>query len=91
MALEKALDMAPEYVLHTGFCLKFLRAERFDVPLAAARMALYFQEKESLFGEEKLCRDILLSDLSEDDMQCLKSGYVQVCKIYICCLLMNVP
>ena len=80
ISLEKALDRAPEYVLDTGFCLKFLRAEQFDVPLAAARMALYFQEKEALFGEDKLCRDILLSDLNSDDLECLKTGYVQVCR-----------
>jgi hypothetical protein len=58
--------------------MKFLRAEKFDASLAATRMALHFDEKLILFQEEKLARDILLSDLNEDDMACLKTGYLQV-------------
>mmetsp|Transcript_13215 Transcript_13215/g.23626 ORF Transcript_13215/g.23626 Transcript_13215/m.23626 type:complete len:382 (-) Transcript_13215:433-1578(-) len=79
-ALRKALRMSPEYVMNRNFCLKFLRAEQFDAPLAAVRMALHFEEKLSLFGQEKLVREILLSDLDEDDMDCLKTGYLQVLK-----------
>jgi len=77
-ALDKAMEISPDYVRSLNFQLKFLRAEKFDARLAAVRMALYFEEKLALFGEEKLARDILLSDLNEDDMECLKSGYLQV-------------
>lgn len=56
------------------------QAEQFDARLAAVRMALHFEEKLILFGEEKLVREILLSDLNDDDMECLKTGYIQVMK-----------
>ena len=76
-ALEMALKMSNDYVGY-NFRLKFLRAEKFDARLAAMRMALYFEEKLELFGEERLVREILQSDLDEDDMASLSSGYIQV-------------
>lgn len=77
-ALEKAVEMSPEYVQNRNFRLKFLRAEQFDASLAATRMALHFEEKYELFGEEKLGREILLSDLNEDDMESIRTGYLQI-------------
>ena len=77
-ALDKAMEIAPEYVRDANFHLKFLRAEKFDARLAATRMALHFEEKRLLFGEDKLGREILLSDLNEDDMDCLNTGYLQI-------------
>ena len=77
---EKALGMSPEYVNSRNFRLKFLRAEEFNPKLAAARMALHFEQKYELFGEDKLGRDIYMRDLNEDDMDCLKTGYLQVLK-----------
>mmetsp|Transcript_12572 Transcript_12572/g.18847 ORF Transcript_12572/g.18847 Transcript_12572/m.18847 type:complete len:379 (-) Transcript_12572:83-1219(-) len=76
-ALEKAMQMSKDYV-SSNFRLKFLRAEKFDAHLAAERMALHFEEKLELFGEEKLAREIIQSDLDEDDMASLSSGYLQV-------------
>ena len=76
-ALTKALQLSPEYV-NRNFRLKFLRAESFDARAAAVRMALYFEEKLDLFGEERLTRDIYLSDLDEDDLACLRTGYLQI-------------
>ena len=78
IALDKTMEIAPEYVRSVNFQMKFLRAEHFDAHLAAIRMALHFEEKYSLFGEERLGRDILLCDLNEDDMECLNSGYLQI-------------
>eukprot|EP00985_Skeletonema_marinoi_P017738 scaffold9803_cov72-Skeletonema_marinoi.AAC.1 len=66
-ALVKAMQMSKDYV-SSNFRLKFLRAEKFDAHLAAERMALHFEEKLELFGEEKLVREIIQSDLDEDDM-----------------------
>eukprot|EP00581_Thalassiosira_minuscula_P002144 CAMPEP_0183741506 /NCGR_PEP_ID=MMETSP0737-20130205/62279_1 /TAXON_ID=385413 /ORGANISM="Thalassiosira miniscula, Strain CCMP1093" /LENGTH=367 /DNA_ID=CAMNT_0025976853 /DNA_START=284 /DNA_END=1387 /DNA_ORIENTATION=+ len=79
-ALDRALKLSPEYVMNRSFCLKFLRAEQFDARLAAVRMALHFEEKLILFGEEKLTREIMLSDLDKDDIDCLNTGYLQVLK-----------
>ena len=76
-ALEMAIKLSNEYVGY-NFRLKFLRAEKFDAHLAAVRMALHFEEKLELFGEEKLVREILQSDLDDDDMASLTSGYLQV-------------
>ncbi len=69
--------MSKDYV-SPNFRLKFLRAEKFDAHLAAVRMALHFEEKLELFGEDKLAREIIQSDLDEDDMASLSSGYVQI-------------
>ncbi len=61
-ALEKAMQMSKDYISR-NFRLKFLRAEKFDAHLAAVRMALHFEEKLELFGEDKLVREIIQSDL----------------------------
>jgi hypothetical protein len=76
-ALEKTIQTSKDYV-NTSFRLKFLRAEKFDPHLAAVRLALHFEQKLELFGEEKLAREIVQSDLNEDDMESLMSGYLQV-------------
>lgn len=61
-----------------SFRLQFLRAERFDAPTAAARMARYFREKLVLFGPEKVGQArITLADLNEEDVKVLESGYMQ--------------
>ena len=62
-ALHLALQTNIYYVLHDRFMLAFLRSENFHVPNAAKRMTCHFQIKLELFGPEKLCRNIALSDL----------------------------
>jgi hypothetical protein len=37
----------------------------------------FMEEKKKLFGAETLTRPLFLSDLSKDDMVCLKSGALQ--------------
>jgi hypothetical protein len=54
--------------------LKFLRAEHFDSKKAAARLVGFFERKLELFGPDPLARDLLISDLNEEDQKCLKSG-----------------
>jgi hypothetical protein len=54
--------------------LKFLRAENFDSNRAAARLVGFFETKLEIFGPDPLARDLLLSDLNEDDHKCLQSG-----------------
>ena len=78
VALDIAAQRLPSYVENEDFRIKFLRAEAFDAHSAATRMALYFDAKLDLFGESALCREILLSDLDNDDMDCLRTGYLQV-------------
>jgi hypothetical protein len=58
--------------------IKFLRAEDFNASAAAARMLRYFTLKETLFGAEKLGRDIRLEDFNQDDMESLRAGGLQI-------------
>lgn len=66
------------YVMNEKFLLMFLRADRFHIKTVAARFVAFFQGKLELFGPDKVGRDILYTDLSEDDKACLHSGYAQV-------------
>jgi hypothetical protein len=77
-ALKLAENLCPDYVnSDQKFFLAFLRADRFDPNKAAGRMARYLDWKLSLFGESKLCKDITLADLQEDEMTMLKKGNFQ--------------
>mmetsp|Transcript_20238 Transcript_20238/g.44052 ORF Transcript_20238/g.44052 Transcript_20238/m.44052 type:complete len:526 (-) Transcript_20238:44-1621(-) len=77
-AYRLAVSMSPSYVRNPEFRLMFLRATEGDVKKAAKRLTRHFKTKLRLFGEDKLVRDIVLDDLSEDDMESLKSGGFQV-------------
>lgn len=76
-AYDLALRLAPDYVNDSKFRLMFLRAEDFNTDAAAVRMTNHFNCKLELFGEDKLGRDILLSDLSDDDLESFKAGGMQ--------------
>mmetsp|Transcript_19560 Transcript_19560/g.36480 ORF Transcript_19560/g.36480 Transcript_19560/m.36480 type:complete len:489 (+) Transcript_19560:119-1585(+) len=73
-----ALEQNPNYVQDEKFLLMFLRADRFNEAAAAARLVSFFESKLELFGKDKLGRDILISDLTEEDRVCLESGYGQI-------------
>jgi hypothetical protein len=78
-AYELAAEISPQFVSDLRFRLMFLRVEdAFDANKAAMRCVNYMEEKHSLFGTEPLTRRLFLSDLSENDMVCLKSGALQV-------------
>jgi hypothetical protein len=77
-AYDQALIQNEAYVKDEKFSLMFLRADGFDPKNAAARVVSFFEAKLQLFGPELLARDIKLSDLDEDDVKCLESGYAQV-------------
>jgi hypothetical protein len=77
-AYNQAKEKSPEYVTSIRKCLMFLRAGRFDATEAAARMVRYYEEKLHLFGHEPLARDLLLSDLKEEERSSLESGYIQL-------------
>ena len=77
-AYEMAKKVNPEYICSRGFYLKFLRAERFVPKNAATRLLGFLEEKLKLFGPEPLARELLLSDLNQDDMVLLQSGFFSV-------------
>jgi hypothetical protein len=80
-ALRRARVQCPQYVDDPDFRLRFLRSERFHVKNAANRLLRHFEEKKFLFGEHCLGRDVRLSDLNDDDLQCLRCGGLQVTSI----------
>jgi hypothetical protein len=74
-AYEMAKKVNPEYICGRGFRLKFLRAGRFVPKDTATRLVGFLEEKLKLFGPKPLARELLLSDLNQDDMVLLRSGY----------------
>jgi len=74
----KAIFLKPSLETDVAFQLMFLRADRFNVPLAAQRMCSFFEEKQNLFGEHKLVHRLTLDDLSQEDIDsmCNGSGHV---------------
>jgi hypothetical protein len=78
---KKALELARKE--HTSFFedekfrLKFLRTDNYNPKLAARRLVRHLETKLDLFGADKLGKQIMLEDLSEDDMESLLSGASQ--------------
>jgi hypothetical protein len=77
-AYEMAKKVNPEYICGQGFRLKFLRAESFMPKNAATRLVGFLEEKLKLFGPTPLARELLLSDLNQDDMVLLRLGFFSI-------------
>jgi hypothetical protein len=77
-AYEMAKKVNPEYICGRSFRLKFLRAERFLPKNAATRLVGFLEEKLKLFGPKPLTRELLLSDLNQDDMALLRLGFLSI-------------
>ncbi|CAB9515742.1 expressed unknown protein [Seminavis robusta] len=76
-AYNSAVSLNPEYV--KGLRTKFLLANEWDPKLTADQMIQHFVNKKKLFGSgEVLGRDILMSDLTKEDMEYLEIGCTQV-------------
>lgn len=72
---RKACFLAPtKYHRNLSFDLMFLRSTKFDAKAAARRIVDHFRYKVQLFGPEILAKDITVDDLSEEDMNAMKSG-----------------
>jgi hypothetical protein len=78
VAFDLAKFQSKEYVSDEKLRLMFLRAENFDVCMAASRMVKFFDEKYELFGPEKLTKEIILADLDPGDIAALERGFYQV-------------
>lgn len=78
-AYDRAMHWDASYVQDRSFRLRFLRCDYFRSHVAAQRIVRHFEIKQTLFGDGPiLARDILLSDLSPDDIRALESGFLQV-------------
>jgi hypothetical protein len=76
--VNRAFFLRPSLENDNKFKLMFLRADLYDTPKAANRMAKYFDLKCELFGEDKLVKPITVKDLSEEDLYFVRCGF-QVC------------
>ena len=78
-AYEHALYLNPDYVQGRTFRKQFLNSVNFDPSFAADQICQHFETKRSLFGNGfVLGRELLLSDLSEEDMKHLERSVCQV-------------
>ncbi|CAJ1945261.1 unnamed protein product [Cylindrotheca closterium] len=75
---QAAKTMNREYVTARSLRLMFLRANRYDSKAAAHQMLSFFDAKQRLFGMDKLAKDITVEDLDDDDLECLRSGFLQL-------------
>lgn len=66
------------YVNDVDFRLRFLRSELFDAYSAAGKLVIFLNVVVDLFGEFALQRPIRLSDFSEDELQIIRTGNLQL-------------
>jgi hypothetical protein len=57
---------------------KFLRSQGMNVKLAAERFVNYWKERRDLFGEEKYCQRMILSEALRDDIIALRAGVFSI-------------
>eukprot|EP00980_Cylindrotheca_fusiformis_P005723 scaffold1192_cov58-Cylindrotheca_fusiformis.AAC.17 len=62
------------FVEDESFRLKFLRAKLHDAKSAVRQMMNYLRFKATYFGEDKVAREIELSDLTNEEVAVLRSG-----------------
>mmetsp|Transcript_43632 Transcript_43632/g.105231 ORF Transcript_43632/g.105231 Transcript_43632/m.105231 type:complete len:746 (+) Transcript_43632:68-2305(+) len=76
---ELALQQDRSYVEDPAFCLKFLRANKYDVQISVKQMIDFLRQKAIYFGADTVARDITVEDLSTEELQILLSGqyYIQ--------------
>jgi hypothetical protein len=74
-AYELAKSQDEDYICGREFRLPFLRAETFDSKKAATRLVGFLEEKLRLFGLKPLARELILSDLNQDDRSVLDLGF----------------
>jgi len=72
--LDRAFFLKPSIQKDWKFKLLFLRADQYNARQAAERMAKYFAHKLTLFGEDKLVKEITLDDLDQNDIEVLHKG-----------------
>ena len=66
------------YVNDVDFRLRFLRSELYDAYSSAGKLAIFLNVVVDLFGEFALQRPIRLSDFSEDELQIIRTGNLQL-------------
>jgi hypothetical protein len=75
---KNAFRSSQTYLTDRKFRLMFLRIEYYDPRGAARRLMRFLEGKKTYFGEDAVGRPLLLTDMNEADMECLKSGILQL-------------
>ena len=75
---QEALAHDETTVTSEGFLLPFLRAETYDIELAAGRVNRYLQFKRDNFGSNCMARPVTMDDLDSETSRCVKSGCFQI-------------
>jgi hypothetical protein len=73
-ALDRALFFRPDLATDHKFKLMYLRATSYDPYQTARRIAKYYEDKLTLFGEKKLAKVINLEDLEDVDKKMFDLG-----------------
>jgi hypothetical protein len=73
-----AQSMDSPYVQSRDFCLKFLRADYFNLNLAARRMLNHLEMLFKFYGPVALCRSLRFSDLCKEEQECIRKGSIQI-------------
>ena len=74
-AYDHAFEREPAKLRDRNFRLKFLRATSFDEKAAAKRLIIHLDQKRALFGDDKILKNITLSDLGEEEREILDLGW----------------
>jgi hypothetical protein len=77
-SLQLARDRFPSLFENEAFRMNFLRVDSFNAKRATNRLVRHFEKKLELFGPDKIGKKIALDDLSDDDMDFMRSGGIQV-------------
>lgn len=75
-AYRLALEQNVEYV--ESLRLRFLRSENLVPDLAAKRIIKHFEAKQRLFGKASLGKELEFSDLSPEEQENFRLGYLQL-------------
>lgn len=75
---ELAASQDRSFVENPTFRLKFLRANSHNVEKAVRQMMDFLENKARYFGEDKIAREITLSDMNEDEISLMLSGHLYI-------------
>ena len=78
VSLQLARDRFPSFFEDEAFRLRFLRVDSFNAKQACNRFIRHIEKKIELFGPDLLGAKITLESLSEEDMDFMRSGGIQV-------------
>ena len=75
--LRIAMEQNSSYITNESFLLSFLRANEWDSSQAFDQLIRFLMVKAKIFSVDKLTKDIKITDLDDDDIECLTRGEIQ--------------